>query len=247
MRFDMRYASSLLMASALAFLAVTGCSDKADVERARAEAEKAKSDLERARAEAEKAKAEAARVQAELELYKLKAAKGGKGPGRVNPKQDKAPRGTKARVRIVKCDDVIYYGDKAPLVEVRLKRENYEGPVRVRFSIPVLSFAGKSPANNPVPRLFQDLSVSYTLPSGEDKLNIDVGRCIDENIVRDCLGSSSHRALISVSPTLAERESDQPSGLPTVEDAKKINELTKMGRWPERCEKEVRLVLRGRK
>jgi hypothetical protein len=156
-----------------------------------------------------------------------------------NKNEIKAPVGEKPRIRISKCDEVIYYDDKAPLVEVRVDRENYSGPIRVTFWVPDYSARRKDLDPKVVPPfIIQPPPVSYIVPSGQDRVRIDVGRCINESNAAEAVGS--HEAKILVRPTTSER-------IAGPEDEKKISELKKSGKWPEEEEKVVRLVIRERK
>jgi hypothetical protein len=209
----------------LVVLSATGCSNKAELERAQEDAEKNKEEAARLRDQlaelkkvAEKNKVEAARLREQL--AKLK-------PGGDD---------TKSRIRI-KCDEVIdYYADKAPQVNVRVERRNYSGPVRVMFVTWDSSLAKGA-------FMPQRLSVSYLVLGGEDNVTVDVGRCIAENTALKMVGRSE-TAIVSVSPTLPEHGFHPPERRTEGEDAR-IDALIKAGKLPERYEKVVRLVFRG--
>jgi hypothetical protein len=128
--FNMRYASGLLMASALALLSATGCSNKSEVEQAQAEAEKAKHELERARADADKAKAQASRLQAQLELAKLKAG---------SSEKKGAPAGV-----VLRCEhDLIIHENSTDAVMVAIERDGYKKPIRVSVMLPQRDLIGE--------------------------------------------------------------------------------------------------------
>jgi hypothetical protein len=127
----MRHSSGLFTVAVLAALAATGCSDKAE--------------LERARAEAEKHKAEVARLRAELDA-KPKAGSTEKraGPAKPSLTLDAKPKAGAAEKKArppkpsltIACPDVLLIRPRnLPSLEIHVERQGFAGVVKIKHVV----------------------------------------------------------------------------------------------------------------